>query len=502
MSPAPQDHLSVSGGTGGVSADLDDMQAVAALLEASGKELLRIAAVCQSFLADPDLVASAVLDPAGAAACEVALGEALDGPAGLSARALGVIVEAAKLRATALASEAEDQLQAAALQAMRFGQGALIPLGLPAALPVGLALALGDKLAGRDPAADAQHLLVAHPGIVDEVVGSSASLIGLISGPFELSKAFALAQSGVPPSLPHAGFLPFTVGQGASVVGALYPETNPSVRLEDPDGAHPRPYPPANLSDVMTDFLIRDQFTNTKVLVDPNKPHGPTKSSHLQSEIDVRTIVKEAPDGSPHVSGYIVDIPGTKDWQFVGRRPHLNDFGTNVHALAGEPTAYENGIERALMLAGVPRDAPVMFVGHSQGGMVAVRAANDFVTAGRFNVTHVVTAGSPVGGMQVPKSVQVLSMENAHDIVPHLDGRPNPDLPNWTTVTVDRGVGDITSNHAPQISYLPIAGDIDASADPSVRRFLGSSGAFLGGSGVSIQAFAFHRSAAPLGSTP
>jgi hypothetical protein len=59
-----------------------------------------------------------------------------------------------------------------------------------------------------------------------------------------------------------------------------------------------------------------------------------------------------------------------------------------------------------------------MLVGHSQGGMVAVRAANDFVTAGKFNVTPYrdrrLTGRRDAG----PKSVQVLSMENAHDIVP------------------------------------------------------------------------------------
>jgi PGAP1-like protein len=463
------------------------MEAVARVLEASGRELLHLAATCQGFLADPDLVASTALDPVGAAACEAALGEALDGPAGLCARAVEVMVEAAKLRATVWTVRAEDELQAAALQVLRFGQGALFPLALPAVLPAGLVLALGDKALGRDPAADAQHLLVAHPGIVDDVVGSAPSFIGTILAPLELSKG-VLAQFGVWQAVTPASFFPVTVAQGASLAGLLYPETNPRVEPVANDEALPRTVPPANLNDVMSDFQNRNTFTD--------------QNRHLQSEIDVRAITTKGPGGSPHVSGYIVDIPGTKDWQFAGPRPYLNDFGTNVHALAGEPTAYENGIEKALSMAGVPPDAPIMLVGHSQGGMVAVRAANDFVTAGKFNVTHVVTAGSPVGGMQVPKSVQVLSMENAHDIVPHLDGRPNHDLPNWTTVSVDRGAGDISSNHDARLSYLPIAVEVDTSSDPSVRHFLGSSQAFLGGSSVSTRVYAFHRSSPPLAPTP
>ena len=68
--------------------------------------------------------------------------------------------------------------------------------------------------------------------------------------------------------------------------------------------------------------------------------------------------------------------------------------------------------------------------------MVAVTTARDAVRQGEYNVTNVITAGSPIGRTvgRLPRSVQVLALENDSDIVPHLDGVENPAEPNITTV--------------------------------------------------------------------
>ena len=184
----------------------------------------------------------------------------------------------------------------------------------------------------------------------------------------------------------------------------------------------------------------------------------------------------------------MVDIPGTKVWDLPGEHnPALNDLGTNVHVLGGDVTARERAIAEALHRAGASSTDPVMLVGHSQGGMVAAQAAHDTGT-GRFgfNVTHVVTAGSPVGGTEIPSHVQVLSLENEHDIVPHLDARDNPDRPNRTTVTFDSQNGSIGNNHEIHRAYLPAAAALDRSTDPSVGAYRDSAGAFLGG-GSAVQ---------------
>ncbi len=77
-----------------------------------------------------------------------------------------------------------------------------------------------------------------------------------------------------------------------------------------------------------------------------------------------------------------------------------------------------------------------------------------------------VTAGAPIGltAGALPPGVQVLALENHNDVVPHLDGRTNPDRTNITTVTIDRDDGTIGTDHSVAQSYVPGAADVDASA--------------------------------------
>ena len=109
----------------------------------------------------------------------------------------------------------------------------------------------------------------------------------------------------------------------------------------------------------------------------------------------------------------IVDVPGTKSWS-PGRTDDVTSLSTNARALVGASTTYEHGVLDAMTRAGVTHTDQVMLVGHSEGGMVAVTAARDAVRTGRFDVTHVVTAGSPIARSvgDLPESVRVLALEN------------------------------------------------------------------------------------------
>jgi len=160
-------------------------------------------------------------------------------------------------------------------------------------------------------------------------------------------------------------------------------------------------------------------------------------------------------------------------------------------------------VEIAEQLRGGPFDAAglaagrgdVMLVGHSEGGMVAVQTALACAKSGRFRVSHVVTAGSPVGltVAKLPGSVQVLALENSNDIVPHLDGRTNPDKINVTTVSVRHGNGEIVDDHTIEQSYPPEARDVDASNDPSIRSFLSGASGFFGATSVQTHTFVITR---------
>lgn len=227
---------------------------------------------------------------------------------------------------------------------------------------------------------------------------------------------------------------------------------------------------PRRLTDVFTDLAERDDDLH----------HG---------EIDVRILT--LPDGSRRV---IVDITGTKSWDPLPTHD-ITNLTTNGRALIGRRTAYEDGVLAAMRRSGVRRSDKVMLVGHSQGGMVAVTTARDAAASGEFDVTHVVTAGSPIGGTvnALPSSIRVLALENRRDVVPHLDGVQNPDRRNVTTVTASRGDGTIIGDHALARSYVPAAADAQANTNRSVRDYLASARSYFGARTVHTDTYQIQR---------
>jgi hypothetical protein len=95
----------------------------------------------------------------------------------------------------------------------------------------------------------------------------------------------------------------------------------------------------------------------------------------------------------------------------------------------------------------------------------------------RVNITHVVTAGSPVGRFQVPDDVQVLALENSADLVPRLDGTSNPEDANITTVTCDADRGSAGENH--ELQFYGQLADRLPRDDPSVQAWRTGAGGFL-----------------------
>jgi hypothetical protein len=205
--------------------------------------------------------------------------------------------------------------------------------------------------------------------------------------------------------------------------------------------------------------------------------------------IDVRVLAM--PDGTRRA---IVDISGTKSWDPLPTSD-ITSLTTNGRALVGERTAYEQGVLAAMHRAGVRAGDDVMLVGHSEGGMVAVNAARDALASGAFNVTHVITAGAPIGRTvgALPSSVQVLALENAKDVVPHLDGRANPDRPNVTTATTNHGDGTIVGDHSVDGAYLEAAADVQASRNRSIRDFLSGAAGFFRARAVVTHTFQIIR---------
>ncbi|RJQ73680.1 alpha/beta fold hydrolase [Pseudonocardiaceae bacterium YIM PH 21723] len=437
--PGPQpDHVSITGGAGGFRARYEDLNAMGKLTDEVAEDTVRIAATSHGFLAEPDVLASAILDPAGAARFEAAMARALDGAHGLTATSVEVGLRGAKYRASAAAYELSDELSRTALEGGKWLAGRVVGAA-PGALVGAAALAAADVYLNYG--GDWDKWIGEHPGVIDALIGGAPGFVSGLLG------------------------VPLSQAQLMELLAGAYPDGEPVVkelRLEHPKDPDQQIH---GLYGIMRGLEHRDD----------DKGFDPNRAENI-ANVDVRQVV-----GADGVTRWVVDIPGTREltnspWSGTHS---ANDAGVNLDGMAGNPTVLEKGIREAMAKAGVQQGDPVMLVGHSQGGIVAGRAATDLQDS--YNVTHVVTAGSPVANIPVPDKVQMLSLENNNDIVPKLDGSPGQDRPNHTTVSYDAVADGVMPNHRIHDNYVRAAADLDQSQDPSIKQFRESADGFLNG---------------------
>ena len=192
---------------------------------------------------------------------------------------------------------------------------------------------------------------------------------------------------------------------------------------------------------------------------------------------------------------HVVHLPGTDDfnapWDQDG---DSRDLETDLDLMARQPDAYTAGVLEAMRGAGIRPDEPVLLVGHSLGGMAAAAIA---AAPTGFRVTDVVTAGSPTAQVPgFPDGTHVLSLEQRGDVVPELDGAPNPDTVEQTTVVFDADPEPGVLAHHDYDVYEAGAGLVDDATDPSVVDAVASlhEHGFLGeGGDVTSQVFQITR---------
>ncbi|WP_062077155.1 hypothetical protein [Demequina globuliformis] len=200
------------------------------------------------------------------------------------------------------------------------------------------------------------------------------------------------------------------------------------------------------------------------------------------------------PDGEV---SYIVNIPGTADHGYSDADPR--DWPANAEGAMGsadgEPvmTDYSEAVLMAMEDAGIPPDAPVMLVGHSQGATVAYGLAASPLVQSKYSITHVVTAGSPADDQPRNPNVKSLTVQDASDLVPGVDGDRGTRGVNEVLITTDARAssdpetaaaarGIVSAHEMPQ--YTRLARDIDALGHPSVEHYKATAGMFLSGAAV------------------
>ncbi len=253
-----------------------------------------------------------------------------------------------------------------------------------------------------------------------------------------------------------------------------------STSSRGPSAARRNPPPPRGVGDV-----LRQVDALYPVATGP----GDAAAGGPPGTVGVQRL--DHPDGT---RSWVVTIPGTQEWSPVdGANPM--DLGTNLDAMAGRDNDVAELVRQAMRSAGVPPDEPVLLAGHSQGGMVAMQLAEDPAVQEEFSVTTVITAGSPVGNAdgELAPGVQAVHLESAEDLVWALDGAPNPDDPQRTTVRASLADSPDPADRAAAINplsahdvgtYARLGDRVDELDDPSVQAFRRSLDGVIGGPGT------------------
>jgi len=455
--------LRVIGGAGGTRARIETLTAAAARAERAAEHL--DAAAAHARRAAALVEESAPWSPVTAANVRSAAAPLLSGWGGLGARADDARVVAVGLRGAAEVYSQADRDATAALRAGFIVLGHRIGEAGPyAVLFAGWLTSAGLLTAGRVVVgARLLRYTPTIPGLLIRVLGSERLreadgalgwLAGTVGGPGLLPdgpglpspRAVELALPGLAAML--IGLLPgrFRIGadpvqqaavilrSGAAVATALFgtPRTGlmvaPVVAAVPGRGGAQPSSAPRDIADVLREV---DRVAD----------------SGAPGVIGVQRL--DHPDGS---RTWVVAVPGTESASLLDA-PATTDMATNLELIGGLDDDVSAAVVQAMLQAGIGPDEPVLLAGHSQGGMAVMRVAAQ--VSETFTVGAVLTAGSPVGGMALPDGIPALHLEHLSDYAPALDGLPNPDTVDRTTVTRDIGVGAAVGGGASQ-SFLEV----------------------------------------------
>ena len=197
---------------------------------------------------------------------------------------------------------------------------------------------------------------------------------------------------------------------------------------------------------------------------------------------------------------WVVYVPGTTDWTVGDGEPQ--DLLTNLEGVGGTPTAMESGVVTAMRQAGIQPGEEVALYGHSQGGITVSNIAADPAIQERYNITTVLTAGSPTAGADIPDDVHALHLENTGDAVPGLDAAPTPTGPNRQVAMLD--THQMSTNGYPHASsaYAQAAEGLEDKAPELAdwnTSFSRASGAGEQGTTTTEYTFAIQRNTDPNG---
>lgn len=347
-------------------------------------------------------------------------------------------------------------------------------------------LLAADMAAARDVYVEAQYTVtqvMALYRLQQTLMPVPESLSGLVAAAGVVHGAVAVGMSDAPPVV--------AVQRELRVAASLVAQATPKVRGQNP--ATPVSQAAAGVLAATGQHTVRGAVVLEEVRM--------LTKSGLDSALAVLDQLQAAAEESDSLGvgeirvveqinaagqrAFTVVLPGTREmWNDSNPQDHLS----NVQLMAGLTSDLMVAVHKALELAGIAPEDPVVLVGHSQGGIVAAQLAADAEFVRRYNVQGVLTLGSPVGQVRLPQHIASLHLENMQDAVPALDGVAN--TADVQHVTVVRAGG----SHAVQDYGITLTAAVGASRSVrQVEQRLATSAGWRSGSRATVRSYRFER---------
>lgn len=219
----------------------------------------------------------------------------------------------------------------------------------------------------------------------------------------------------------------------------------------------------------------------------------------VPGEEQVRIERYTAPGEPPR---YVVYVAPTQTFSPVADSEPW-DLTSNIAGVAGLPSGSIRATELAMADAGITAEAEVVFVGYSQGGLVA----DAVVASGNWNAVGLETYGDPGGGIPVPEGVRGVAVRHTDDFIVALGG---PQQPSDRTIVERRAFaeGEGIPNDLPvpahqKRAYSETARALDAATSPQLRAELDALDAFTrdytSRRGSAITTFSYRAERLPAG---
>ncbi len=190
----------------------------------------------------------------------------------------------------------------------------------------------------------------------------------------------------------------------------------------------------------------------------------------------------------------VVFVPGTRVWSTNAGKDPL-DTTSNLRAMAG-PNAgagSQRALNQALRAANVGRGDRVVFVGHSQGAMIAANLAS---TPQAYGVAGLVTFGAPLAQLEAKLKMPILAIEHNGDLVPKLAMKVNPIAENWATAQAEAPNPESIGTKHELSGYRSTALKVDQSANKGLKKIREILTGFAGEEVGEVRWFELARSAA------